>query len=102
MKGLSHRTKRTVRGLVPSSPSGPIGEDLEWATACARKGWDNIGLLSEAELRFVDNFGMRLQRYGAKTVVSESQKAWMRRIVARIDAETRDSPAAEGGPDGPE
>ncbi len=105
MKRLSHRTKRTVRdrGLLAPSPSGAVGDDLEWAKACARKGWDNIELLTESELRFVDSFGMRLQRYGARTEISDRQKDWLKRIVAKIDARTESAPdRADGGTDGPE
>ena len=85
------------RGLVAPSPSGPIGEEVRWASVSVRKCWNNIPMLGDAELRFVDELGRRLQQYGAKTVVSDRQKAFLADVVAKIDKRLEAGQAADPG-----
>lgn len=65
--------------------SQPIGEDAEWARGVIARAWQaDIGS-SDDEVRFLMDMDRSLNRYGARTFVSERQRSWLGNIEGRLD-----------------
>jgi len=65
--------------------SQPIGDDAEWARGVIARAWQaDIGS-PDNEVRFLMDMDRSLDRYGARTYVSERQRSWLRSIESRLD-----------------
>ena len=71
---------------APSLFNQPIGEDQGWLDRLIRRARANASELSDAEIRFVDDTMLRLDRYGAQAFVSVKQRSWLEAIGKRLDA----------------
>ena len=65
--------------------SKPIGDDHEWLKKTLRRATDNAYHLYDSEITFVDGLREKLDRFGEGTFVSEKQRAWLKRIMKRLD-----------------
>ena len=74
----------------------PIGEDQGWLEKLIRRARANASEISDAEIRFVDDTMLRLDRFGAQTFVSDKQRSWLERIDKRLD-----EAGVSGDPDDP-
>ena len=63
----------------------PIGGDDEWLKQSLRRATDNACHLYDREISFVDGLKAKLDRFGEGTFVSAKQRAWLERIVKRLD-----------------
>jgi len=65
--------------------STPIGDDHEWLKKALRRATDNAYHLYDSEITFVDQLKAKLDRFGERTFVSAKQRAWLERIMKRLD-----------------
>ena len=63
----------------------PIGDDVEWLKQSLRRATDNAYHLYDSEITFVDGLKVKLDRFGEDTFVSAKQRAWLKRIMKRLD-----------------
>ena len=63
----------------------PIGDDHEWLKKTLRRATDNAYHLYDGEITFVDGLREKLDRFGEGTFVSAKQRAWLERIMKRLD-----------------
>lgn len=63
----------------------PIGDDYEWLKKALRRATDNAYHLYDSEITFVDGLKSKLDRFGEGTFVSAKQRAWLKRIMKRLD-----------------
>lgn len=63
----------------------PIGDDHEWLKKTLRRATDNAYHLYDSEITFVDQLREKLDRFGEGAFVSEKQRAWLKRIMKRLD-----------------
>ncbi len=63
----------------------PIGDDAEWLKQTLRRATDNACHLYDSEIGFVDGLKAKLDRFGEDTFVSAKQRAWLGRIVKRLE-----------------
>ena len=63
----------------------PIGDDHEWLKKSLRRATDNAYHLYDSEISFVDGLKAKLDRFDEGTYVSPKQRAWLERIMKRLD-----------------
>ena len=63
----------------------PIGGDHEWLKKALRRATDYAYHLYDSEISFVDGLKAKLDRFGEDTYVSAKQRAWLERIMKRLD-----------------
>ncbi len=63
----------------------PIGDDHDWLKQSLRRATDNACHLYDSEITFVDQLREKCRRFGEGTYVSAKQRAWLKRIMARLD-----------------
>ena len=63
----------------------PIGDDHEWLKKALRRATDDAYHLYDSEITFVDQLREKLGRFGEGTFVSPKQRAWLERIMKRLD-----------------
>ena len=63
----------------------PIGDDHDWLKQSLRRATDNAYHLYDGEITFVDQLREKCSRFGEGTYVSAKQRAWLKRIMARLD-----------------
>ena len=80
--GRDHAAKACV--MTRRAPT-PIGEDHEWLAKALRRATDNAYHLYDSEITFVDQLREKCDRFGEGTFVSAKQRAWLERIMARLD-----------------
>ena len=67
--------------------SQPIGDDAEWARAIVNRAWQSDIGSPDNEVSFLMGMERSLDRYGARTYVSDRQLQWLRDIEGRLDRE---------------
>ena len=65
--------------------SQAIGADFDWIEPVIRRARANPLFIRDADIRFVDSLGPRLQRHGCETFMSAKQREWVRDIAKRLD-----------------
>ena len=76
--------------MTADQPKGEeVGEDLEWVKGVLDRGLTGDSGLSDYEDKFLLDMDKRLARYGARTFLSERQRALLRDIDAKIKKSER-------------
>ena len=70
---------------MTAQPKRVIGEDFDWLDGLISRAIDHAELLSDNEIRFVDDMRRRADRFGASTFVTEAQRTWLESIERRIN-----------------
>ena len=65
--------------------SQPIGNDADWARGVIARAWQSDIGSSDNETRFLMDMDRSLDRFGARTYVSDRQRRWLESIEARLD-----------------
>lgn len=63
----------------------PIGGDADWLKKALRRATDNAYHLYDSEIAFVDQLREKYNRFSEGTFVSAKQRAWLERIMKRLD-----------------